>query len=376
MSPNVGELACPVWSQGSAARPARPARRARWATRRLPHPPEPSPRDAGEAPERPRRWRGALASYLLVVFFLLTLNFFLPRALPGNPIAGLSDPQSVTYVSRDSTRAAVEHYYRLDRPLVDQYADYLGGLPRGDLGVSIHYNAPVSRVVGARIWWTLLLVGTALALATAVGMLAGVHSGWRRGRPVDTGLLALFLAIDNLPVFFVAPAAAYLLSAKLGWFPLSGARTPFSESYGALHQVTDVAQHLALPAIVLALTFMTYQFLIMRASMVGELGSDHLLLGRAKGLDERVLKYRYAARNALLPAVTVIGLQMGFAITAAIFVERVFAYPGVGGLMFNAVADRDYPLMQGCFLILTVVVVTANFLADLAYRRLDPRAAR
>lgn len=329
--------------------------------------------DAALAPSR--RWRGALASYALVVVFLLTLNFFLPRALPGKPIAALSNPAAATYVSEDTTRAEVERYYGLDRGLLDQYGGYVGGLARGDLGTSITYNAPVTRVIGERIGWTLLLVGTALALATAVGMLGGVLSGWRRGRPVDTGLLGLFLAIDAFPVFFVASAAAYAVSVKLGWFPLSGARTPFSESYGLVRQIADIAHHLALPATVLALQFLTYQFLIMRSSMVAELGADYLLLGRAKGLDERVLKYRYAARNALLPSVTVAGLQLGFAITAAIFVESVFAYPGLGRLMFEAVAERDYPTMQGCFLVLTLLVVTANLLADLLYRRLDPRVA-
>ncbi len=294
--------------------------------------------------------------------------------MPGDPIAGLSNPQSGTYVSQDEKRAAVERYYGLDRSLPDQYLHYLTGLAQGDLGVSIHYNAPVTDVIGDRIGWTLLLILTALALATAVGMLAGIHSGWRRGRNVDRGLLGFFLVTENFPVFVVASAAAYVLAVKLGWFPLTGARTPFSESYGPLSQVADVAHHLVLPAGILALQFATYQFLVMRASMVGELGSDYLLLGRAKGLSDRVLKYRYAARNALLPSVTVIGLQLGWAITAAIFVEAVFAYPGVGRLMFGSVGDRDYPVMQGCFLILTLIVVTANFLADLAYRRLDPRA--
>lgn len=321
-----------------------------------------------------RRWRRPLASYALVVFFLLTLNFFLPRALPGEPIAALSDPRSETYVSRDSTRAALERYYGLDRPLIEQYGDYVAGLARGDLGSSIQYNAPVARVISDHLGWTLLLVGTALVLATAIGMLGGVQSGWRRGRAADLGLLGAFLAIDTLPVFFVASAAAYVLSVKLGWFPLSGARTPFAD-YGPLGEIADVARHLVLPMTVLALQFLTYQFLMMRSSMVGELGSEYLLLGRAKGLSDRVLKYRYAARNALLPSITVAGLQMGFAITAAIFVETVFAYPGVGRLMFEAVANRDYPTMQGCFLVLTLIVVTANLLADLAYRRLDPRVS-
>ena len=327
----------------------------------------------GEAPRRRRRWLGPLASYVLVVFFLLTLNFFLPRALPGKPIAALSDPSAETYVSEATTRAKVERYYHLDQPLLEQYGDYLGGLARGDLGVSIHYNAPVTRIIGDRIGWTLLLVGVGLTLATAVGMLGGVLSGWRRGRPLDRGLLGMFLAIDTFPVFFVASIAAYVLAVQLGWFPLGGARTPFAESYGPLRQGADIAHHLVLPATVLALQFLTYQFLIMRSSMIAELGSDYLLLGRAKGLSDHVLKYRYAARNALLPSVTVAGLQLGFAITAAIFVESVFAYPGLGRLMFEAVADRDYPTMQGCFLILTLIVVTANFLADLLYRRLDPR---
>ena len=330
----------------------------------------------GEARSASRRRSGALASYALVVFFLLTLNFFLPRALPGEPIAALSDPAAPTFVSEAATRAKVEHYYRLDRPLPAQYGGYLSGLARGDLGTSIHYNAPVTRVIGDRIGWSLLLIGAGLTLATALGMLGGVLSGWRRGRPLDRGLTAAFLAIDTLPVYVIASTATFLLAVKLGWFPLSGARTPFSESYGPLHQVADVGYHLALPATVLALQFLTYQFLIMRSSMIAELGSDYLLLGRAKGLDDRVLKYRYAARNALLPSVTVAGLQLGFAITAAIFVESVFAYPGLGRLMLDAVADRDYPTMQGCFLVLTLIVVTANFLADLLYGRLDPRVRR
>jgi peptide/nickel transport system permease protein len=331
--------------------------------------------DGGDAHAPSRRWRGALASYALVVFFLLTLNFFLPRALPGEPIAALSDPAASTFVSEAATRAKVEHYYRLDRPLPAQYGGYLSGLARGDLGTSIHYNAPVTRIIGERIGWSLLLIGAGLTLATALGMLGGVLSGWRRGRSLDTGLLAVFLAIDTFPVYFVASTATFLLAVKLGWFPLSGARTPFAD-YGPIHQVADVGYHLALPATVLALQFLTYQFLVMRSSMIAELGSDYLLLGRAKGLDDRTLKYRYAARNALLPSVTVAGLQLGFAITAAIFVESVFAYPGLGRLMFEAVADRDYPTMQGCFLVLTLIVVTANFLTDLLYRRLDPRVGR
>lgn len=323
-----------------------------------------------------RRVPGTLVgAYAVLLFLLLSLNFVLPRALPGEPIAALSNPRSELYVGDDSRRAAVERYYGLDRPAAEQYGRYLAGLVQGDLGTSIRYNAPVTEVIAGRLPWTLLLLGTALVTATVVGMLGGVHSAWRRGRRTDRRLLTLFMAIENLPVFFLASIAAYVLAVQVGWFPLSGARTPFSQSWGPLRQVADIAHHLVLPATALALQLMGFQYLMMRASMVTELGSDHLLLGRAKGLSERVLKYRYAARNALLPSVTVFALQLGFAVTAAIFVETVFSYPGLGSLMVESVAERDYPTMQGCFLVLTVLVVGANLLADIAYRRLDPRTA-
>ena len=323
---------------------------------------------------RARRGWTTGASYALVVLLLLTLNFALPRALPGEPIQALGDPRSATYVGDAGRREAVARYYGLDRPVGEQYGRYVSGLVRGDLGTSIRYNAPVTEVIGRRLGWTLLLVGAALILATAGGLLAGVQSGWRRGRAADRRLLAVFLALDGIPVFFLASVALYVFAVTLGWFPLSGARTPFATG-GPLSAAVDAARHLVLPATVLALQFGTLQYLVMRGSMVAELGSDHLLLGRAKGLDDRTLKYRYAARSALLPAATVVALQVGVAISAAIFVETVFAYPGLGRLMFEAIGDRDYPLLQGCFLVITVLVLGANLLADASYRRLDPRTS-
>ncbi|MDQ6774967.1 MAG: ABC transporter permease [Actinomycetota bacterium] len=328
-----------------------------------------------EGRRRGRRASGLVASYVVLVFFLVSLNFFIPRALPGRPIQALGDPQSQTFIGYAPTRAAVERYYGLDRPLLSQYWRYLENLAHGNLGTSIEYNEPVTTLLGSRAPWSLLLIGSSLALATAVGMLGGIRSGWRRGQPSDRRLVALFLTADNFPAFFLAFVVLYVFAVKLGWFPLSGAETPFS-GYGPLRRITDVADHLVLPAAVLMLQFTTYQYLVMRAGMVGELGSDYLLLGRAKGLPERTLKYRYAARNALLPAVTVLTLQIGFSVATAIFVETVFDYPGVGRLMFDAVGNRDYPTIQGCFLVLSLVVVSANLAAELLYRRLDPRIAR
>ncbi|MDQ4069451.1 MAG: ABC transporter permease [Actinomycetota bacterium] len=324
-------------------------------------------------PGRPRR--ALVASYAVTAFLLMTLNFFLPRALPGDPISALIDTGSPGRVHDEALREQLEQYYGLDRPLLEQYSRYLVDLARGDLGTSIRYNGPVTDLLQERLPWTLLLVSTSLSLAVAGGWAAGIHSGWRRSRPVDRGLLVLFLSVHSFPVFFVGSLVLFVFSVKLGWFPLAGARTPFLEDVSLPARVADIAHHLVLPAAVLALSFVTSQYLNMRASMVTQLGEDHLLLARAKGLPERRIKYRYAARNALLPVVTLTAVHVSFAVTASILVETVFSYQGVGRLVFEAVAYRDYPALQGCFLVLSLVVLAANFLADTLYRRLDPRTA-
>ncbi|MGH9281420.1 MAG: ABC transporter permease, partial [Acidimicrobiales bacterium] len=325
-----------------------------------------------EARRRPR-WVTA-ATYVATVFALLTVNFALPRIMPGDPIDALMAFGSPNYVTDYETRANLAAYYDLDEPVLVQYAHYLGGLVKADLGVSIVSNVPVSEELVPRLGWSALLIATSIVLAMLIGLPLGVHSGWKRSQPVDRRLLTFFLSVQNLPIFFVGAVALVALSAQLGIFPLGGATTPFND-YSGLRAGLDVAHHLALPALLMGLDFATYEYLVMRSSMVGELGSDYLLAGRAKGLRERRLKYRYAGRNALLPVVTVVGLQLSMAVTGIIFVERVFAYPGLGSYMYEAVGTRDYPAMQGAFLVLTLTVVTINFLVDLLYRRLDPRTS-
>lgn len=322
-----------------------------------------------------RSWLGLLGTYLLTIFLLVTLNFFLPRLIPGDPISALVDGSSPNYVQDEATRAALESYYGLDRPLGAQYLSYLAGLAQGDLGTSIRYRVPVSQLLAERLPWTLLLLTSAMLIAITVGWTGGVQSAWRRNKPVDRGLLTAFLTLRSLPVFFIGSLALFVLAVKLGWFPLAGARTPFAE-LGQLATVRDVAHHLTLPAIVLALDFAASEYMVMRASMVSQLGADYLVLGRSKGLRDRRLKYRYAARNALLPVVALTAVHIAFAATGSVLVETVFVYPGIGRLTFDAISFRDYPTLQGCFLVLTMVVVTANFLSDALSRRLDPRTAR
>jgi len=315
-----------------------------------------------------------LAWYLLTIFCVVTINFLLPRLMPDDPIGAILHTGTRQSVGAEAkSRADLSRYYGLDRPLVAQYGSYLGKLAHGDLGVSIVHGTPVRRLLLGRLPWTLLLSGSALVLSL-LGMIAGVHSGWKRGRRLDQGLLGLFLTLPNFSEILLAPMALLLFSVKLGWFPLTGGRTAFA-SLTPWGEVVDIVHHLVLPASLLTLQFASGMFLVMRASMVQELGSDYLLLGRAKGLSESHLKYHYAARNALLPVATVFTLQVGIAISITIIIERVFSYPGVGLLLFNAISSRDYPIIQGCLLLTSMVIIVANFLAELSYHRLDPRTA-
>lgn len=321
------------------------------------------------------RLRRRVLTYALALFLLVNLNFLLPRALPGDPIEALFSSSSPSYVRDDATREELTRYYRLDGTLLDQYTRYLRSLAGGDLGVSIRQNAPVTDLLAARLGWTALLVLSSLGLAAVVGMAAGVHSAWHRGGAVDRRLLASLIGMSSVPPYLLATLALILFAVKLRWLPLSGGRTPFAGSLGPLAQLADIAAHLALPALVMATSFVFSQYLVMRGSMVSELGSDYLRAGEAKGLPPRRLQFRYAARNALLPVVTVQGLQLRAAVGTSIFVEQVFAYPGLGLLLVSAVGSRDYPLMQGAFLFLSVLVLTANLAVDCLYQRLDPRTA-
>jgi len=323
---------------------------------------------------RRRSLRVPVVSYLVTVFVLITLNFALPRLMPGDPIDALLALGSPTFATSPETRETLVRYYDLDGSTAEQYVHYLGRLAQGDLGVSTTTNKPITAELGGRVAWSFLLMVTAMAISLLIGIPTGVHSGWHRGKRVDRSLLSFFLSIQNLPIYLVGAVVFVVFAAKLGLFPSTGAESNF-DVYSGLGRVLDIGRHLILPSLLLAFDFATYQYLVMRSSMVSELGSDYLLAGRAKGLTQRRLKYRYAGRNALLPVVTVIGLQFGIAITSIVFIERIFSYPGVAGYMLEAVGNRNYPAMQGAFLVLTLTVVTANLLVDLVYRRLDPRTA-
>jgi len=319
--------------------------------------------------------KSRLPAYLFTLWVVLTLNFLLPRLLPGDPLSALLDPESSDYVFNAEVRAALESYYGLDRPLPAQYITYLKGAVTGDLGQSIRLNRPVSELLAAHLPWTLLLTGTALGLASLVGLLAGAEAAWKRGSAADRLLTAASVVAGNAPVYFVGMMLLILFGVQFGWLPLAGGRTPFAHYEGPLAAAADVGRHLVLPALTLTLAMLGIQFLLVRNNVVGILGEDFMLVARAKGLRPARLKWGHALRNALLPFVAHLAAHAGLAITGAVFIETLFQYPGMGRLIFEAVGARDYPLIQGVFLLVAVVVLSANLLADWLNVRLDPRLA-
>jgi peptide/nickel transport system permease protein len=313
--------------------------------------------------------------YLVAFSVVLALNFFLPRFMPGDPLAYITaDPSAdMPVVVSEEARQELENYYGLDRPLVEQFGDYLHNLVRGDLGWSIYFNAPVSDVLLGHLKWTLLLVGTSAAIYVALGVALGVVSGWRRNSRTDTTLLVSILSLGSWPPFFLGMLLIILFSAKLGILPMSGAETPWANHSGVLARPLDIGRHLVLPATALVLTHLAGVYLLTRNSVLGVLGENYILAARAKGISERDVMFRHVLRNALLPIITMVALTLGFLVMGAIFVETVFAYPGMARLLYDATVIRDYPLIQGSLLLITVLVIAANFGADMLYSRLDPR---
>ncbi len=316
-----------------------------------------------------------IAGYVAIILVVLSFNFFLPRLMPGDPLSFLTGApgMDMPIVLDEEMRAELLAYYGLDKPLLQQFADYMLNLLHGDLGWSIYYNAPVSGILIGRLKWTLLLVGTSTALYMVLGILLGAISAWKRGGKRDVGLLVSLLSIGSFPPFFLGMLFIILFGVKLNLFPVFGAQTPFMGYSSPFEEAIDILYHLFLPATTLVISHIGGVYLLMRNSMLNVIGEDYILTARAKGLAEWYIMHKHAMKNALLPITTMIALRTGFMIGGTILVETVFAYPGVGRLLFDAVTYRDYPLLQGAFLIITIVIITANFAADMVYVRLDPR---
>jgi len=315
--------------------------------------------------------KNKLITYLAAFIFLILLNFFLPRLMPGDPLLAIYGQEAALTLSEEMKKELISEM-GLDRPLPVQFGLYLTALLHGDLGVSYSLNASVWSVVGRTLPWTLLLVGSALILSTFLGIILGIESGWHKGVKRDRWILFLVIGVSGLPNFIMAVILLLVFGVQLGWFPLGGALTPYS-GWTGIQLVGDVARHLVLPVTALTLAQLSETVLLTRSSMLGSLDSLYIRTAVGKGLKKYRIKYGHAGRNSLLPVTARLGVSAGRAIAGALFVEVVFAYPGMGSLTHHALLSRDYPLLQGIFLVMALTIVLANILADRLAFRLDPR---
>lgn len=314
-----------------------------------------------------------LGFYLLAAWVAITLNFFLPRLMPGDPATALFG-RFRGRLGPEALAALRETFGLTDAPLLSQYLMYLGHVLRGEFGISVAYfPAPVSQVIGSGLVWTLFLAGTAVVLSFLVGTLLGIASAWWRRGWLDTILPPALVFIGAFPYFWLAMVVLFVFGFTLGWFPLGHAygddlAPGFDPAF-----LADVGRHAVLPVGTVVLVTLGGWLLSMRNTMISVLGSDYVNLAWAKGLRPARVVFRYAARNALLPSVTGFGMALGFVLGGSLLTEIVFSYPGQGYLLLQAVRSQDYPLMQGIFLVITLAVLGANWLVDLVYLWLDPR---
>jgi peptide/nickel transport system permease protein len=263
----------------------------------------------------------------------------------------------------------------VDGPILQQYMTYLQNLLQGNLGTSVvAFPVPVTEVIAIGLGWTLRLAGTATIISFGIGTLLGIIAVWRRGRFADQYLLPILSLFGAFPYFFIAMLALYIFALELGWFPLNHASdVTIPQDWSDIPFLLSVVHHAMLPALTIVVTSIGGWMLGMRNNMIGVLAQDYIVMAQAKGLSDRRVMFTYAARNAILPSLTGFGMSLGFVLGGALLTEIVFNYPGVGSLILNAVNSRDYPLMQGLFLIITLAVLLANLAVDILYLLLEPR---
>jgi peptide/nickel transport system permease protein len=310
--------------------------------------------------------------YILTAWAAITLNFAIPRLMPGNPVQALL-ARFRGQISPAATASFTKLFGLNNAGLWSQYWTYLSHLAHGDLGISFsYYPSTVSQVILTSLPWTAVLIGAATILSFVLGTVLGIMSGWWRGSWMDS-LLPVTTFLGSIPYFWFGLLAVFFLSVHLGWFPLSGGSgttTPIALS-GAF--LASASYHAVLPAATIVVSSVGGWMLGMRNMMVTTQSEDYVLMAEARGLSRRRIMVTYAARNAILPSLASFAMSLGFVVSGAILVEIVFSYPGLGYVLFQAVTNNDYPLMQGVFLIITMAVLGANFVADLVYVLLDPR---
>ena len=317
-----------------------------------------------------------LAFYLVAAWAAVTLNFLIPRALPGSPVDAILSKLALRGPVSASTRKSIEMMLGTDTQasLGSQYIDYLKGLLSGDLGVSVTYfPESVSQVISDSIPWTLWLVGMSTVITFILGVGLGMFAGWKRGTWLDSIIPATTM-LQSIPYFWLALIFVYLFAVNLGWFPISGGYDPnLVKPAWDYPFIANATYYAILPAVTIVISSIGGWLLGMRNMMVSTLSEDYVLTSEAKGLSPMRIMITYAARNAVLPSVSGFAISLGFVVSGSIVVETVFSYPGIGFTMLQSVQNNDFALMQGLFLVITLSVLCANLVVDLLYGFIDPR---
>ena len=324
---------------------------------------------------------------IFTILFVIVLNFFLFRVLPGDPArAGVRDPRlkkeaiEMLRVRFGLDKPVINCFESLNpiqlgscavNPLDTQFFIYVRNLFQGELGISYHTNRPVADILAERLWNTVLLIGAGQVLSIIIGVVFGVFAAWKARTAVDFTSVVSSLVVWSLPTFWLA--IILLFWGSNNGLPLAGKATPGSSSLPLLQQWVDIGRHMLLPTLTYTIVYMGEYTLIMRSSLMDVLSEDYILTAKAKGLSTFQILKDHALKNAMLPLVTVIAINLGFTVAGAIQIEAVFSWPGLGGAIFEAVGRRDFPVLQGAFLLIAVAVIFANLIADLTYNYLDPR---
>ncbi|MBV6397544.1 MAG: Dipeptide transport system permease protein DppB [Anaerolineales bacterium] len=336
------------------------------------------------------RWRyllGKIGWAVFTILFVLVLNFFLFRVLPGDAArAGIRDPRL-----KKEAIEAIRVRFGLDKPVINcfeslnpvkfgscgvnpldtQFFIYVKNLLHGEMGISFHSNRPVADILVERLWNTILLIGAGQVLSVLVGVIFGVFAAWKARTKIDYGSLIISLVAWSLPTFWLG--IILLFWGSNNGLPIGGMQTPGMSSQPFFVRAGDILSHMFLPTLTYTIVYMGEYMLIMRSSLLDVLSEDYILTAKAKGLNTFQILKDHALKNAMLPLVTVIAINLGFTMAGAVQIESVFSWPGLGGAIYEAVNRRDFPVLQGAFLLIAIGVIAANLLADLTYSYLDPR---
>jgi len=314
-----------------------------------------------------------LVFYLAAFITAATINFFLPRLMPGDPIQIMFSGAG-SNLSMENLNALKLTFGFIDAPMGQQYLAYMQSVFTGDLGRSIKYfPLPVTELLGRALVWTLGLVGTATIISFALGTFLGVMAAWRRGTLFDAVVSLLAILSSSVPALVISLTMLFVFGYTLGWFPNGYAADPMLDPGLNWSYISSVLHHGVLPMLTMIMVLTGGFAVTMRNNMINLLGEDYIVMGRAKGLRENQVMLWYAARNALLPTVSSLAISIGTILGGSLVIEVVFNYPGLGNMLYQAILARDYPVIQGQLLIMTAAMLVSNFVVDLSYVLLDPR---